>query len=335
MIFILKQMADMTGLADRLLRDPATGASPKEVLPVFYPEHIDRTAKATDKTGRLRAASLPRVKREFQQMFQQAQGDILRFCAEHNPRPGPDRRGRRDKIRGCLIGGAVGDALGYPVEFLSWRDIQARYGREGIQSYDPDMETGCALISDDTQMTMFTANGLLVRDTRGHLRGIAGPAYCYVYDSYQDWLLTQTQQPRGEENHSWLLDIPERHSRRAPGGTCLSALSSKRCGTIDEPINGSKGCGGVMRVAPVGLFFAPDSGGFRREDIDRTGAEAAAITHGHSLGYIPAAVLTHIVNVGVYGGCPGETLCRTRWRTLWTRRSGCSAVIPTGEGCGR
>lgn len=216
---------------------------------------------------------------------------------------------RRDKIRGSLLGGAVGDALGYPVEFLSWKSIQARYGREGIQNYDPDMATGLALISDDTQMTLFTANGLLVRDTRGHLRGIAGPSYRYVHDMYRDWLLTQTGHPRGEPRLSWLLDVPELHSRRAPGGTCLSALSSGQCGTIEEPINDSKGCGGIMRAAPVGLFYDPDSCGWQRKDIALIGAEVAAITHGHSLGYIPAAVLAHIVNAAVYGGCSrGNTL---------------------------
>ena len=215
----------------------------------------------------------------------------------------------RDKIQGCLLGGAVGDALGYPVEFLPWHSIQARYGREGIQGHDPDMGTGFALISDDTQMTLFTANGLLFRDTRGNLRGIAGPVSSYVYDAYRDWLLTQTGRTRGENSFSWLLDIPGLHHRRAPGNTCLSALISGRCGSIDKPINDSKGCGGIMRVAPVGLFFDPVSYNGPRTVIDREGAEIAAITHGHPLGYMPAAVLTHIINVAVYGSCPrGNTL---------------------------
>ena len=213
-----------------------------------------------------------------------------------------------DKIRGSLLGGAVGDALGYPVEFLSWRSIQTCYGSEGIKNHSLDMDTGVAQISDDTQMTLFTANGILFRETRGKLRGIAAPPSCCIYDSYRDWLLTQTGQHRGEDNYSWLLDIPELYSSRAPGGTCLSALKSGTRGTIGNPVNESKGCGGIMRVAPVGLFYGSHTY-MGREEIDQIGAEAAAITHGHSLGYIPAAVLTHIVNVAVYGGCSrGETL---------------------------
>lgn len=214
----------------------------------------------------------------------------------------------RDKIRGCLLGGAAGDALGYPVEFLSYNSIRARYGAAGIQEYDPDMETGFALISDDTQMTLFTANGILFRETRGKLRGIAGAPSGYVYEMYKDWLLTQTGGKRGRDSFSWLLDVPELWSRRAPGATCLSSLGSGGRGSVKRPINDSKGCGGVMRAAPMGLPYGGGMG-WSREELAREGAEIAALTHGHSLGYIPAAVLVHIVNVGVYGDCPrGGTL---------------------------
>lgn len=218
--------------------------------------------------------------------------------------PGAEREPRRDKIRGCLLGGAVGDALGYPVEFLPWSGIRARYGEAGIRDYDLDRRTGLALISDDTQMTLFTANGILLRETRGKLRGIAGPPSGYVYEMYRDWLLTQTGGVRGRDSLSWLLDVPELWHRRAPGGTCLSALASGERGSVRRPINGSKGCGGVMRAAPMGLRYGPGDMGWSREELDREGAEIAALTHGHSLGYIPAAVLVHIVNAGVCGGCP-------------------------------
>lgn len=215
----------------------------------------------------------------------------------------------RDKIRGSLLGGAVGDALGYPVEFLSWNRIQARYGEAGIRDYDPDMETGFALVSDDTQMTLFTANGILFGETRGAMRGIMGTPSGYVNRMYKEWLLTQTGGSRSEDSISWLMDVPELWSSRAPGTTCMSALRSGERGSVKNPINDSKGCGGVMRVAPMGLRYSPMGMGWSREELDWEGAELAALTHGNSLGYMPAAVLVHIVNVGVYGGCPrGDTL---------------------------
>ena len=66
----------------------------------------------------------------------------------------------QDRIRGSLVGGAVGDALGYPVEFMSYAGIVRKYGDNGIVRYELDMNSGKALISDDTQMTLFTACGL-------------------------------------------------------------------------------------------------------------------------------------------------------------------------------
>lgn len=198
-----------------------------------------------------------------------------------------------DKFRGCLIGGAAGDALGYAVEFLDEETIFSRYGENGITGYD--LVNGVAEISDDTQMTLFTANGLLLGTTRGMTRGIMGSYPSYIAFCYKDWLRTQCEKyPLNEEYpYSWLINIPELYNRRAPGNTCLTAIENGANGTIDEPINRSKGCGGVMRVAPIGLYFETK----RRtiDEIDMIGAETAAITHGHELGYIPAAGLVHIV----------------------------------------
>ena len=210
-----------------------------------------------------------------------------------------------DAIRGCIFGGAVGDALGYQVEFLDEDTIFKKYGPCGITEYDIDPETGKALISDDTQMTLFTANGLLVGDTIGCMRGIQGNPRVYVADAYQDWLLTQQSTMEKVARHgrftegggcSWLLEVPELYDRRAPGITCLTALEQHKEGEcfddyVKEKRNNSKGCGGIMRVAPLAVNYRADM-----EDLDMEGAQLAAITHGHSLGYMPAAVLVHIIN---------------------------------------
>lgn len=78
----------------------------------------------------------------------------------------PDQETRKDRIRGCMLGGAVGDALGYAVEFLGENSIFTRYGDQGITAYELDRDSGKAIISDDTQMSLFTANGLLCAATR-------------------------------------------------------------------------------------------------------------------------------------------------------------------------
>ena len=218
----------------------------------------------------------------------------------------------RDRIRGCFLGGAAGDALGYPVEFRSAGQITARFGPEGIRDYVRDAATGKALISDNTQMTLFTANGILVGETRAALRGIRGDTAGYAALAYQDWLRTQNLSwEQGREpgdgprktGGSWLLDVPELYALRAPGNTCLSAIAAysrgdgRRYGTPERPINASKGCGGIMRVAPLAMAYRVGEN-FRGDQaaLDREGAELAAVTHGHSLGWMPAAALTHILS---------------------------------------
>lgn len=213
-----------------------------------------------------------------------------------------------DPIRGCLFGGAAGDALGYAVEFMEDCAIFECYGAEGITEYALDRITGKALISDDTQMTLFTANGLLVGDTRGCMKGIQGWPRGYVAMAYQDWLYTQTgtyenRILHGNNQNSWLCDVPELYVRRAPGNTCLLALAeAAHTGYVEDyiehPKNNSKGCGGVMRIAPLALNYQMEM-----DMLDMEAAQIAAITHGHSLGYMPAAVLCHIINRIVF---PGE-----------------------------
>jgi hypothetical protein len=57
-----------------------------------------------------------------------------RILESDSDRPG----GRRtlEHFTGCLLGGAVGDALGAPVEFHSLELIRKKYGSAGITDYD-------------------------------------------------------------------------------------------------------------------------------------------------------------------------------------------------------
>ena len=98
-----------------------------------------------------------------------------------------------DRIRGCLIGGAVGDALGAPVEFMSLREITALVGERGVRDYLPvsfDGISGTGLITDDTQMTLFTVEGLIRLEARATVKGI-GPATAVLQRAYWRWFDTQ------------------------------------------------------------------------------------------------------------------------------------------------
>ncbi len=205
-----------------------------------------------------------------------------------------------DCIRGSLMAGAAGDALGYTVEFMSRNSILSRYGARGITEFELD-RNGKALISDDTQMTLFTANGMLMGLTRGYMRGIGGRPENYVCGAYLDWYYTQTGRKReiliNDFHYTWLRDLPQMAYRRAPGNTCLSA-----CESIyqDKTVhNNSKGCGGIMRVAPMGLLDAAYTSrgdrAYSLKELAQAGAEIARVTHKHPLGFLPAALLTVLV----------------------------------------
>ncbi len=223
----------------------------------------------------------------------------------------------RDKFEACLLGGAAGDALGYAVEFWGYDSIVGEYGPRGIERYELAYAEGAdepeAIFSDDTQMTLFTAEGLIAcaamagPDCMGQRPvtedGLvyADPIPAYVTDAYLDWMLTQEPGfQKAPRTTGRLLAEPRLHSWRAPGNTCMSALRMGGWGTIDRRINHSKGCGGVMRVAPWGLACSgPD------ERVVRTGAQLAAITHGHPLGWISAGALCHIVSHSAREVAPG------------------------------
>jgi len=207
----------------------------------------------------------------------------------------------QEHFRGCLIGGAIGDALGSPVEFLMLDSIKHKFGKKGITDL-VFAGSGLAEITDDTQMTLFTAEGILWAIKRGNERGIWHPPTA-IYYAYQRWLVTQGypkhDQYEGTYN-SWLLGVKKLYASRAPGNTCLSALLSREMGTIEKPINNSKGCGAVMRVAPVALALIglPSD----KEFIFKIGAESGAITHGHPSGYLSSGALAYIV-ASIIEGC--------------------------------
>ena len=228
---------------------------------------------------------------------------------------------RKDKIRGSLIGGAIGDALGYPVEFASYSNIKSMFGENGITRFVLN-NNGVAEISDDTQMTLFTANGLLYGITRFCMRGIGSDLFNYVAIAYDEWLQTQMDFPLEDEWHTcWIRNISALNSRRAPGNTCLSALTALR--EQKAVSNNSKGCGGVMRAAPIGLLSGVARG---KETIDNA-CDCAAITHKHPLGYLPAGMLACIIRDIV--DC-SEDLTETTFEEIV--RNACTALITDFNG---
>lgn len=194
-----------------------------------------------------------------------------------------------DLIKGSIVGGAAGDALGYAVEFMRLDDIIDEYGQRGIVKYRI-REGDVALFSDDTQMTLFTANGMLNALGKSRQEMLES-----VKRAYLEWYGTQAGRNDNTPSECWIAKLPLMNHRRAPGGTCMGALHDINHGR--EADNFSKGCGGVMRTAPVALVGAAT--GMSIDDVCWLAAESARLTHKHPFGYLPSLVDAYIIYYSV------------------------------------
>lgn len=212
----------------------------------------------------------------------------------------------RGRIRGALLGTAVGDALGAPLEFLDGASIVREYGPGGLVRPEPWNGHPAGSYTDDTQMTIATARGLL----KAERAAAAGEAYDAAGAVLAEYL-------------RWYEDQADPALRRAPGATCLSALAAARAGHPARAANRSKGCGGVMRIAPVGLVPS------RRDAFD-LGCDLAVLTHGHPTGYLAAGFLAELVARLVRGDDPAAAVrgCET---TLKTRRGHEETLLAVGH----
>lgn len=179
-----------------------------------------------------------------------------------------------EKATGCLVGGAYGDSLGAAVEFLGLPVIRAKFGEQGIERCAPAFGHGPGVITDDTQMAIATAYGLIDIPTLVFRNDI--DITQTIWRRYKNWLLTQSDPDQA----------------RGPGNTCLSALESGRLGNPQQPLNKSSGCGGIMRVHPVGIALA-----YRPKRAFEIGLLSAAITHGHPNAYVPAGALAMLISL--------------------------------------
>lgn len=197
---------------------------------------------------------------------------------------------------GCILGGALGDAFGYAIEFDRWNAIARQHGPRGL--LEPVLQRGQLVVSDDTQMTLFTLEALaetlpnqlpaLFHET------LMRPFQAACRRAYLRWGSTQGVTPADPTalgtDQGTLYQSPAMRQRRAPGNTCLSAVRAGANGSIAHPINHSKGCGAVMRTAPIGLV----------QDLNpelalALGNAAGALTHGHLDGWLPGGALSAMV----------------------------------------
>jgi ADP-ribosylglycohydrolase len=164
-----------------------------------------------------------------------------------------------EKFKGCLYGLAIGDALGYPIEFETQARMHTKYGASGISDFvkfrsnDQIVE---GLYSDDTQMSLAVANALISSQNTNSLENVMNN----ISEEFVHWL--ETADPR------------------APGYTCIEGCKKMKLGVYwcSSGNTESKGCGAAMRTAPIGLFY---------EDVNKiveTARAASICTHSHPTG---------------------------------------------------
>jgi ADP-ribosyl-[dinitrogen reductase] hydrolase len=177
------------------------------------------------------------------------------------------------RVRGSMAALALGDALGASVEFCGRREIESRFGAAGVRKLEPWGGHPAGSHTDDTQMTLATARGILTAAAGGDPDPSAA-----VIDEYVVW---------GERQD-------EPGFRRAPGAACLAATAALALDPAPRPADGQgRGCGAVMRMAPAGLAGLPDPFGL--------GAWLGVLTHAHPAGYLSAGALAEIVRQLVDG----------------------------------
>ncbi|HHX60876.1 MAG TPA: ADP-ribosylglycohydrolase family protein [Epulopiscium sp.] len=196
---------------------------------------------------------------------------------------------------GCLLGGALGDALGAPVETLTYKEITREYGHDGVVELQCGIH-GFAEITNDTQLTLFTAEGLLRAKCRRDKKGITKDlreTTNVIFRAYLRWLYTQglsTSNWSGSDYDGWLVGVKPLYVNKEIETTCITTLGKGIKGRLSKPINNSSTCGTVIRVAPVGLFA--DS----REEAFELGNRVGAITHGHPLAYYSSGAMALLIH---------------------------------------
>lgn len=191
--------------------------------------------------------------------------------------------------KGCLLGMAVGDAMGAAVDGKSYRQICETYGPAGLLGYD--CVNGLAEITSYTQVALFTCNGMLLSVAKGHT---GNTAYMrQITTGLKEWARVQHLPGDPILRHCWLCKVPQVRKRRCMDPRTLDALTRDVLGTPKKPANQGAGPGTLTAAVPAGLFFHPERMAF--QDIGQLGACIVALTHGDPMAFLSGAVLAYAI----------------------------------------
>lgn len=211
---------------------------------------------------------------------------------------------KRSAYRGCLLGLAVGDAMGYTVNSHTLAEIQEDYGPNGLQGYDP--VNGYADVTSYTQLAAFTANGLLYGLTQGRQKGAMSPFINYIARSHWEWASSQAMMDRPSRTVCWVFKEKSLCRRHCVDTRMKEIILRRQFGTPEERLNLMTTPSTLTSAVAVGMFYEPEN--MDRQEIDRLGMEAVALTHGDPQTFLPGAVITHLVSSVLRASAPLEQL---------------------------
>ncbi|MFC4498812.1 MULTISPECIES: ADP-ribosylglycohydrolase family protein [Streptomyces] len=205
----------------------------------------------------------------------------------------------RSRVRGTLLGAAVGDALGAPVDALGLEEILRVHGPDGVVDFAPAYGRRGA-VTHLTQLSLFTVDGLIRAQVRRDTGAWHPPTD--LHRAYLRWAATQRDwgPDLRRKDDGWLAHEEWLYARRDPTRPLLMGLGDDRLGTLDAPKNpAADGPEATARSAPFGLLV-----GWEPQLVAQLAVECAAQTHGH-----PAACLSAgAYAVTVHALARGESL---------------------------
>lgn len=140
-------------------------------------------------------------------------------------------------LKACLLAGAVGDALGWPIEFKSHEEITQKFAPLKWSKLKLNRNKAVE-VTDDTQMTLFTLEGTVNYLYTDKFLTLAES----VHQSYLRWYKTQKSVYVSLSSSAFdLMSFPQLYHQRSPGITCMSALRSGIMGTIENQSMTQKG----------------------------------------------------------------------------------------------
>lgn len=190
--------------------------------------------------------------------------------------------------RGCLLGIAIGDALGYATDGKSWEEIRRDYGDSGLQGYDLK-NSDWAEITSYTQLAAFTACGLLSGLTRSgdkeHLK--------YITGAMQEWAQCQKNRAAPYRGLCWVAQLPQLRRRTCMDTRMVESLTRWRPGSLRRPANSFSAPSAITAAAAVGVFFEP--GRMDPTEIGILAAQTVALTHGDPETFLAGAVVAYVL----------------------------------------